>query len=74
MYVCIVCRTCTITTEKDCVKYKVHGGHFISISVASMAFKLIDFDKNKEKLINYELQVDKINSSKDPNTPNMILS
>ena len=42
----------------------MYGGHFISSSIASIAFRLVEFNKNKDFLINYKFQVDKVNKSK----------
>ena len=44
-----------------------YGGHFTSSDVASVALKFIEFNKYKEKLINYKFQVDENNRSKDSN-------
>ena len=51
--------------EKDHIKYETYGGYFTSASVASVAFKLIEFNTYKHKLINYEVQVDETQRSKD---------
>ena len=55
----------TRLNEKDCCTYETYGGHFTSSSVALVAFKLVEFNKNKDLLINYKFQVDKVNKSKD---------
>ena len=49
--------------EKDHIKYKTYGGYFTSASVASVAFKLIEFNTFKHKLINYKVQVDETQCS-----------
>ena len=51
--------------EKDQVHYETYGGHFTSTAVASVALKFIEFNKYREKLINYNFQVDEYNRSKD---------
>ena len=51
--------------EKDQIKYETYGGHFTSSAVASVFLKFIEFNKYKEKLINYKFQVDENNRSKD---------
>ena len=51
----------TKTNEKDCCTYKTYGGHFTSSSVALVAFRLVEFNKNKDLLINYKFQVDEVN-------------
>ena len=51
--------------EKDHVTYKTYGGYFTSSAVASVPFKLIEFNTYKDKLINYKFQVDSVQRSKD---------
>ena len=51
--------------EKDCYTYNIYGGHFPSSSVALVAFRLVEIDKNKNLLINYMFQVDEVKKSKD---------
>ena len=55
----------TQLSREDCCRYETYGGHFTSSSIASVAFKLIEFNKNKDLLINYKFQVDKVNKTKD---------
>ena len=47
----------------DCVQYQMYGGCFTSIAEASIAFRLAELSKNKDLLINYKFQVDKVNKS-----------
>ena len=49
-----------ILDEKDHVRYKTYGGYFTSSAVASVPFKLIEFNTYKDKLINYKFQVDSV--------------
>ena len=42
----------------------MYGGHFTSSSIASVVFRQVEFNKNKDFLINYKFQVDKVNKSK----------
>ncbi len=56
-----------ILDERDHVRYKTYGGYFTSSAVASVPFKLIEFNTYKDKLINYEFQVDSVQRSKDSN-------
>ena len=51
--------------EKDKIKYTTYGGYFTSDSVAAISFKLIEFNSYKEKLINYEVQVDSVQQRKN---------
>ena len=53
--------------EKESLKYKTYGGYFTSSAVASISFKLIEFNSYKNKLINYEVQVDSVQRRKDTN-------
>ena len=46
-------------------QYKTYGVHFASICIASVGFRLVEFNKNKDLLIKYKFQVDKINKTKD---------
>ena len=58
-------KTRTQLSKEDCCRYKTYGGYFTSSSLASVAFNLVEFNKNKDLLINYKFQVDKVNKSKD---------
>ena len=49
------------------MKYKTYGGYFTSNTVASISFKLIEFNSYKNKLINYEVQVDSVQRRKNAN-------
>lgn len=51
---------CRRLDEKDHIEYEAYGGYSTSASVASVAFKLIEFNTYKHKLINYKVQVDEI--------------
>ena len=51
--------------EKDCCWYKTYTCYFTSSSVASIVFRLVEFNKSKGLIINYMFQVDKLNKSKD---------
>ena len=53
--------------ENESLKYKTYGGYFTSNSVASISFKLIEFNSYKNKLINYEVQVDSVQRRKNAN-------
>ena len=55
----------TQLSKEDCCQYKTYGGHYTSSSIASVAFRLVEFNKNKDLLINYKFQLDKINKTKD---------
>ena len=54
-----------LLSKKDCCRYGTYGGHFTSNSTANVAFRLVEFNKNKDFLINYKFQVDEVNKSKD---------
>ena len=62
----------TQLSKEDCCRYKTYGGHFTSSSIASVAFRLVEFNKNKDFSTNYKFQVDKVNKSKD-STYDMII-
>ena len=47
--------------------YKTYSGCFRSSCLASVQFKLIEFGPLKDKLIEYEVQVDKLQQQKDTN-------
>ena len=55
----------TQLSKEDCCQYETYGGHFTSSSIASVAFRLIEFNKNKDLLINYKFQLDEVNKTKD---------
>ena len=44
---------------------KVYIASFTSSYVVTIASRLVEFDKNKDLLINFESQVDKVHNSKD---------
>lgn len=52
-------------SKKDCCRYETYGGHFTSNSTANVVFRMIEFHKNKDLLINYTFQVDEVNKTKD---------
>ena len=54
-----------LLSKEDCCRYETYGGHFTSNSTANVAFRLVEFNKNKDLLINYKFQVDEVNKSKD---------
>ena len=54
-----------LLSKRGCCRYEKYGDHFTSNSTASVAFRLIEFNKNKDLLINYKFQVDEVNKSKD---------
>ena len=53
--------------DKDKIRYTTYGGYFTSdsVHVATISFKLIEFNSYKEKLINYEVQVDSVQQRKN---------
>ena len=53
--------------EKESLKYKTYGGYFTSNAVVSISSKLIEFNSYKNKLINYEVQVDSVQRRKNAN-------
>ena len=54
-----------LLSKKDCCHYETYRGFFTSNFTANVAFRLIEFHKNKDLLINYTFQVDEINKTKD---------
>ena len=44
---------------------QTYGGHFTSSSIALVAFRIVEFNKNKELFIKYKFQADEVNKSKD---------
>ena len=55
-----------LLAEKDKIKYTTYGGYFTSDSVAAIiSFKIIEFNTYKEKLINYQFQVDSVQQRKN---------
>ena len=55
----------TRLSKKDCRTYETYGGHFTSSSVALVAFRQVEFNKNKDLSINFKFQVNEVNKSKD---------
>ena len=47
--------------------YKTYGGYFRSSCLASVQFKFIEFGLLKDRLIEYEVQVDEMQQQKDTN-------
>ena len=56
----------TLNENKSMI-YKTYGDYFTSNAVASISFKLIEFNSYKNKLINYKVQVDSVQRRKDAN-------
>ena len=42
----------TQLNKEDCCQYESYGGNFTSSSIASVAFRLVEFNKNKDLSIN----------------------
>ena len=49
------------------ITYKTYGGYFTSSCLASVQFKFIEFGLLKDRLVEYEVQVDKLQQQKDTN-------
>ena len=47
--------------------YKTYGGYFRSSCLASVQFKFIEFGLLKDRVIEYEMQVDEMQQQKDTN-------
>ena len=47
--------------------YKTYGGYFRSSCLASVQFKFIEFGLLKDRLVEYEVQVDEMQQQKDTN-------
>ena len=47
--------------------YKTYGGYFRSSCLASVQFKFIEFGLLKDRLVEYEVQVDEVQQQKDTN-------
>ena len=55
----------TQLSKEDCCRYETYGGHFTSSFIASVTFSLVEFNKNKDFVINYKFQVDEVNKTKN---------
>ena len=46
-------------SDKDSIKYQTYGSSFTSSMTASVGFKMVEFESQKNNTIEYEFQVDK---------------
>ena len=54
-----------LLSDKNKIKYTTYQSYFTSDLMAAISFKLIEFNSYKEKLINYEVQVDSVQQRKN---------
>ena len=54
-----------VLPPEEHIKYKTYGGYFRSKLRASIQFKLVEFETYKDRLIEYEVQVDEQQKRKD---------
>ena len=54
----------TKLSDKDSIKYETYGSSFKSLMTASVGFKMIVFESQKNNTIEYEFQVDKTSDPK----------
>ena len=54
----------TKLSDKDSIKYLTYGSSFKSSMTASVGFKMVEFESQKNNTIKYEFQVDE---TSDPN-------
>ena len=55
----------TKLSDKGSIKYQTYGSSFKSSMMASVGFKMVEFETQKNNTIEYELQVDE---TSDPNS------
>ena len=53
--------------QKDHFKYETYGGYFTFTCMASIQFKLAEFETYRDRLYEYEVQVDTQQRQKDAN-------